>query len=441
MKKILNLFLLAILLVSVISCSKEETLQEKEEIKVAKLEVAIKNAQNLLIDKKYNSTRSTSSSSIFYKEYINVPFINWDKAFINYDSADKINLIVPSTINYLTGEFIQFVYSSNNEKSNGAFIRFIPDSSYFANSKHAGELENFTGIVKIYNLKGGIIKTQKFINGIAIEEKIIKSYSTSSDCTDCTLQTVTVSSTKTISYGNKIYTIIIIDFSENNIQNESLMPSSEGGSGDQSNYKIELKKNIKNPCLTNIIDVLLKNNLEIELTRKLLDPFVSTNGININIVEISNPDPSLLGWSKALSLNNFEIQINTNFFESKSKDYIASAIVHEFAHVFLKYSIQQGNISPQSDTHKTLLDNYMSTMYQMIKNYNYNLSDETINSMILTGMAAFLNAPSDINSEELKDYFNEVILKNNFSLDSTSPNYYQNLTLDHIRGTFGNICN
>lgn len=234
MKKILNLFLLAILLVSVISCSKEETLQEKEEIKVAKLEVAIKNAQNLLIDKKYNSTRSTSSSSIFYKEYINVPFINWNKAFINYDSADKINLIVPSTINYLTGEFIQFVYSSNNEKSNGAFIRFIPDSSYFANSKHAGELENFTGIVKIYNLKGGLIKTQKFINGIAIEEKIIKSYSTSSDCTDCTLQTVTVSSTKTISYGNKIYTIII-DFSENNIQNESLMPSSKGGSGDQSN--------------------------------------------------------------------------------------------------------------------------------------------------------------------------------------------------------------
>ncbi len=80
-------------------------------------------------------------------------------------------------------------------------------------------------------------------------------------------------------------------------------------------------------------------------------------------------------------------------------------------------------------------------MYQMIKNYNYNLSDETINSMILTGMAAFLNASSDINSEELKDYFNEVILKNNFSPDSTNPNYYQNITLDHIRGTFGNICN
>ena len=67
MKKILNLFLLAILLVSVISCSKEETLQEKEEIKVAKLEVAIKNAQNLLIDKNITAQDQQAHLQYFIK--------------------------------------------------------------------------------------------------------------------------------------------------------------------------------------------------------------------------------------------------------------------------------------------------------------------------------------------------------------------------------------
>ena len=90
------------------------------------------------------------------------PIVDWDKAFISYDSSNVKSITVPISINYKNGEHTELVATKSKNKLNGYFIKVTPDSSYFAKQDNIFNYSNFSGSVTIYSLMGVRLKKQDF---------------------------------------------------------------------------------------------------------------------------------------------------------------------------------------------------------------------------------------------------------------------------------------
>lgn len=138
---------------------------------------------------------------------INPPIINWNKAYINFDSNNIKSLTIPIEMDYKNGEHMELVATKSNNKLNGYLIKTKPDSTYFANQIDIYDYTNFSGSISIYNLMGIRLKKEIFKAGIvsnSINTKTPLSNNTTFDSSPppegFTLYTVIVSGNRTSYY-------------------------------------------------------------------------------------------------------------------------------------------------------------------------------------------------------------------------------------------------
>jgi hypothetical protein len=97
------------------------------------------------------------------------PIVDWEKAFINFDSSTVKSITVPISMNYKNGEHMQLVATKSKNKINGYFIKVTPDSTNIANQIDPYNYFNFNGSISIYNLMGIGLKKQNFKTGISLK--------------------------------------------------------------------------------------------------------------------------------------------------------------------------------------------------------------------------------------------------------------------------------
>ncbi|MBP6144964.1 MAG: hypothetical protein KA445_04950 [Sediminibacterium sp.] len=93
------------------------------------------------------------------------PIINWDKAFLNFDSSNVKSISIPLTFNLKNGEYLQLVATSKHDKLSGYLIKQIPDSGYFKENFDVLSFTGYTGAIIIYDLNGRFLKKITLING------------------------------------------------------------------------------------------------------------------------------------------------------------------------------------------------------------------------------------------------------------------------------------
>jgi hypothetical protein len=197
-----------ILFIILSSCKKESSLSiQNQNLKtnndLKTLVSQVKAWHDLVVSSKLTSNNETSlkSYSLSSSDII-PPSIDWDKAFMNFDSSNVKSVTVPISINYTTGECLQFVATKFKDTTNGYIIKTVPDSIYFINQQNIFDYTNFTGSIYIYNLNGQNLKKVYFKSGKVASNSInnsqisgISANSSSAPCLQCDLLTVEVYST------------------------------------------------------------------------------------------------------------------------------------------------------------------------------------------------------------------------------------------------------
>lgn len=211
---------------------------------------------------------------------ITPPSIDWDKAFINFDSNNIKSVTIPLSMNYSNGEYLQLVATKYKNSTNGYLIKILPDSIYFSKQVDIYDYKNFNGSITIYNLKGVRLKKEIFKQGIisksAFNSKTSQSnqsaFDTEPPCYGCDLLTVVMHNSKRFSYsfGSYDYGLIYIS----NYQNIQLNDFNGGGvfagGGDESAdginyyYQFPLKSDYikKYPKFTELVKNIYQNSLK-----------------------------------------------------------------------------------------------------------------------------------------------------------------------------------
>lgn len=225
------------------SCKKESALnkqnnniQSQNELKSLISQVKLWYDSTVSSSLKYKVQNGLTAFSVNDNDII-PPIIDWDKAFINYDSSNVKSITVPISINYKNGEHMELVATKSKNKLNGYIIKVTPDSGCFANQIDIYNYTNFSGSVSIYNLMGVRLKKEFFKTGITFKSNISKNtlatkttYESAPPCEGCTLNTVIVTGNRKVYYYTGYdYTLSYIYITYN--QNLELDDFGGGGSG------------------------------------------------------------------------------------------------------------------------------------------------------------------------------------------------------------------
>lgn len=234
-----RLVLLQLLLVLFNSCKKEvsvEIQQENQknfnELKFLVSQVKLWHDSTVSSSLRTKVQNGVSALSVNENDII-PPVVDWDKAFINFDSSTVKSITVPISMNYKTGEHIQLVATKSKNKLNGYFIKVEPDNSYFAKQIDLYNYFNFNGSISIYSLLGTRLKKQVFKTSIDSNQYKnskagLSSITTFGDgfTTANDLLTVKVKNRKRRIFSAQTYGLIYIDYQQNIELDES-----EGGGG------------------------------------------------------------------------------------------------------------------------------------------------------------------------------------------------------------------
>jgi hypothetical protein len=164
-----------LLLVLFSSCKKEVSLEIKQENQVNFNELkSLVSQVKIWHDSTVSSNLSTKVQNGVRAFSVNEndivpPIVDWEKAFINFDSSTVKSITVPISINYKTGEQMQLVATKSKNKINGYFIKVTPDSTNIANQIDPYNYFNFNGSISIYSLMGIRLKKQNFKTGISLK--------------------------------------------------------------------------------------------------------------------------------------------------------------------------------------------------------------------------------------------------------------------------------
>jgi hypothetical protein len=347
------------------------------------------------------------------------PIVDWEKAFINYDSSSVKSITVPILFNYKNGERIQLVATKSKGKLKGYFIKITPDSSYFAKQNEIYDYNNFSGSIAIYNLMGVRIKKQDFKTGIVTNlnnnNKVGLSYiktfgdgfNTAND-----LLTVTVKSKKRKKYQFNGYNYGYIYIEE--VQNIELDEGDGGGGviagGDESpdGYVDEITTKITDPCISSVMDDILSNDKQSEMMSYIKRQFGLNEKFNLNIKDVKNlknPEGlAVAGHAKVHRDNDngiLTVNISINYGINSSKEFYAATILHEMIHGY----IESQNIA-QNEKEETIANSkYVDWMSAALISLFPNLSKSDANALALGGLykTSYFNSLSqDIRDESVK---------------------------------------
>jgi hypothetical protein len=126
----LPLFIAGSLLILMSSCKKEVVIENPNESKIASNELKTLVNQVKAWRDSIVSNKATGSSENNIKSYsisevnddLVLKDLNYEKAFINFDSANKKVLTIPIEVNNASGINLQLVASVENKIINGYFI-------------------------------------------------------------------------------------------------------------------------------------------------------------------------------------------------------------------------------------------------------------------------------------------------------------------------------
>ena len=374
------------------------------------------------------------------------PVLDWDKAFINFDSNTVKSITIPISMNYKNGERIQLVATKSKGKLNGYFIKITPDSSYYAKQNEIYDYYNFSGSISIYNLMGIRIKKQDLKTGIISNSNNSSKtglpnittfgdgFNTAND-----LLTVTIKSKKRKKYQFNGYNYGYIYIEE--VQNIELGLGDGGviAGGDESNDEpFDIRNKIINPCLSSLVDKIINSKISDQLNKDLKNVFGVNNKVNL-IFEEAKLSDGLRAKSERDFTNpdNYTISIDLSNFDPKaSEEYVASAIVHEISHMLIANTFSDHGIYNSTDREKLMLDNYVNFMQSFLTK-NFNLQDKQALSMIYMGMGWLQDKKYKFWNQETEDYYFKKIEESGFNQIMNDPDYYDYFNNQFSTGSLG----
>jgi hypothetical protein len=374
------------------------------------------------------------------------PIVDWEKAFINFDSSTVKSITVPISMNYKTGEHMQLVATKSKGKLNGYFIKITPDSSYFAKQNEIYNYNNFSGSIAIYNLMGVRLKKQDFMSGNASNSNNSSKSSFSNITTFGTNNgnlidvTVTGYRKKKSRYN---YGLIYID----EVQNIELGLGDGGviAGGDESpDEPFDIRNKIINPCLSSLVDKIINSKISDQLNKDLKNVFGVNNKVNLIFEEgkLDRPAKSIRNFSNP---DNYTIYLDLSKFNPNvSEEFVASAIVHEISHMLIANTFSDYEIYQSADREKIMLDNYVNLMQSFLVK-NFNLQDKQALSMIYVGMMWLTDKPDpsigkkgyEFWNQETENYYIKKIKESGFNETMNDPECYTYFDAKFSEGTLG----
>jgi hypothetical protein len=170
------------------------------------------------------------------------PIVDWEKAFINFDSSTVKSITVPISMNYKTGEHMQLVATKSKNKINGYYIKVTSDSSYYVNQNDIFNYTDYSGSISVYNLMGVRIKKQDFKLGIVSNSNNSSKTTLSNNTTYATFIEreidITIIDKKSRGFSAQFYGLIYIDYQQN-IQTDEFGGGGDVIAGGEEEYEYE----------------------------------------------------------------------------------------------------------------------------------------------------------------------------------------------------------
>jgi hypothetical protein len=326
------------------------------------------------------------------------PKVDWEKAFINYDSSSVKSITIPISMNHKNGEHMQLVATKSKNKLNGYFIKVTPDSSYFAKQDNIFNYSNFSGSVTIYSLMGVRLKKQDFKTSVVSQsnntsETGLSNYTTHGDGFNSAIDLleVTVISTKRkkyrfYGYDYGYFLIEVVNYIENDEFGSGIVIAG----GDAPAGKVDdIKINISDPCISIVINDIISKDKQNEVMSYINSAFGFNENCNMNFSSVKNltnklgefvsGHSSITRYKDSLIVN---VQINSD--SNNSKEFIAATILHEMIHGYLASQ----NI-PQNKIEEVIADSlYIGWMSSSLISLFPNLSPTDANALALGGLEA-----------------------------------------------------
>jgi membrane-bound inhibitor of C-type lysozyme len=378
------------------SCNKESTLPIQNENQNSTNELKslvsqVKFWNDSIVSNKTNGVDSENNIKSFSlgPDDITPPSIDWDKAFINFDSNNIKSVTIPLSMNYINGEKLQLVATKNKNSINGYLIKILPDSIYFSKQVDIYDYKNFSGSITIYNLKGVRLKKEIFKQGIvskyAFNSKTSQSNQTTFDteppCYSCDLLTVVVYNTKRSSFG------LFYIFNYQNIQVDGSDGSGASGAGGEGGVYVGgdetpvepyiILNNITDPCLKKLIESLQNSNkLTNSIGAILQNVFGKNERLNLTFNQDNNLTNTngerLNGKSIPPDNGNYEIKLNALSLSKYSQERQTLTIMHEILHSY--FWAAYGNLVTPNQ-HTRMLNEYIEEMASSLEDLYPQLSE------------------------------------------------------------------
>ena len=433
------------------SCKKEGVLEASDTNSILKNELkSLVNQVKLWHDSTVRSKQNTKVQNGIIAFSVNEndfvpPIVDWEKAFINFDSSTVKSITVPISMNYKNGERIQLVATRSKNKLNGYFIKITPDSSYFAKQDNIFNYSNFSGSITIYSLMGVRLKKQDFKTSVVSQsnntsETALSNYTTHGDGFNSAIDLleVTVISTKRkkyrfYGYDYGYFLIEVVNYIEKDQFGDGIVMV---GGDESPDEPFEIKNNIKNPCLSSLVDRIINSKISEELNKNLKNVFGVNNKVNLIFEEakLSNSARSKRDFTNP---DNYTIQIDlSNFNENVSEEFIAAVIVHEISHMLIANTFVDYEIYHSADREKIMLDNYVKIMQSFLVQ-NFKLQDKQALSMIYAGMNWLAHKDYEFWNQETENYYFQKIKESGFNEIMNDPDGYTYFNEKFSDGSLG----
>ena len=347
--------------------------------------------------------------------------IAWDKAAINYDSAQKIGIKIPVSKNNVTGEKISLATMSVNGITNGCFVKLIPDSTWYANNKGVKNYQNLNGTLKIYDIQGVFLTKVKIINSAVVDNKSLDN-SNKNNIGNITTLGKELAEVTVTSFKHNVYIFINLHGSENSVSQGivyDMQPDETSGSApDETPKNIatidDIKDSLQNECLKKAWDSLYNKGMSDSIVSFLNDNFLGTSKFNIVITEVANltnsRGDSLDGHTKTVFNPNtgvldITLQLNSSTLPDATLEFTTATILHEILHAYLRATGVVGRLEQEN----RIASNYVSTIYNSLKKNFPNFPDDKAWAIAWGGLDGTLTWNNNLTQAE-KDSF---LIENN----------------------------
>lgn len=217
------------------------------------------------------------------------------------------------------------------------------------------------------------------------------------------------------------------------------------GDGSQS-VTPKIENFITTPCISEIVKQITDSNVANKISLKINNIFSKDDKMNLFFYERSNMNS--IGESKAYlnlkGINTFNIYIDkTKINGTTSKEYIASILVHEVAHMIIASTLKTNEVYYNANTEYIMLSEYVNEM-KLFLTGTYKIEEKQALSMIFSGMGWLATESETFKfwNQQNQDIFFKIIEENGLSTVFGDSNYYMNFNEQFKNGTLGTkTCN